>query len=128
LWGSERGKTVASLNLMKIIEPKDKSPKPAFAQTVQTDKHERIARQSLHDMVVFHDTLVAEITTLKTEEAQGIAIDCEMLDKMIFVREKYEYAMNGFRELDINSERNALIALGDAMLDLMRLLHKRKDN
>ena len=98
----------------------------SFASSTGKEKNERIARDALRDLMLFNNTLETELQSLKLSAQKDASTDQLLIDKMTFVKEKYNYAMAGFKAFDDEMERFALTALADAIQDLMFYLHKRK--
>ena len=106
-----------------ISHPKQKND---FSQAVVSEKHERVARKSLHDMVVFNQAVEEEMQQMEHDKARGKNIDSELYERMAVVREKYKSAMTGFLQLKDNDQRHALITFADAIQDLMKYIHLRR--
>ena len=93
------------------------------------DRHARIARTSLHNLIVFHEMLEDEMRSMASERAaQGSGFDSALFDKMAVVKEKYLHVMAGLSGDDYQRERHALIDFADAVQDLMAFVHKRRDH
>lgn len=102
-----------------------KKASPGYSAAFDEQKHDRIARVCLQDMLVFHDALNQEID--KLHHAGGdISQYQALLEKMVAVREKYSHAMCNLRESKNNRECQALIAYADAIQDLMVYLHQQR--
>ena len=97
-----------------------------FTQTIATEKHERIARRSLHDIIIFHQAVEKEMQNMIAEKAKGGMFDTDLYDRMIAIHEQYKRVMTGFLELDDNSQRNALITFSDTIQDMMKYVHLRR--
>jgi hypothetical protein len=96
------------------------------SHSLMIQKHERVARESIHHIVAFSDTVEKEILKLKEAERHGQMVDGEMMEKLLRVKEKQQSAMEGMRYLDATSARHRLIEYGDAVQDLMSHIHHRK--
>lgn len=96
------------------------------AQAWSQEKHDRIARNALHDLFTFYDALEQEIARLRAQAAAFTGEESAMLERMLAVKEHYLSAMQGFGALDAQRQQNALIRLSDSLLDLMTLAHRHK--
>ena len=97
-----------------------------FAHAAVSEKHERVARQSLHDIIVFYQALEKEIQAILAKKAKGVEYDAELLERMSVVKEKYHLAMDGFLELSENEQRHVLMVFADSIQDLMKYVHGRR--
>lgn len=97
-----------------------------FAETIGKEKNARIARDALRDLMLFNNALESEMQQMMSAMQKGAQLDAQLLDKMTTAKEKYNYAMTGFKAFDDEMERYALTALADAIQDLMFYLHSRK--
>jgi hypothetical protein len=98
----------------------------SFSRTLNQEKHERIARHSLHDLVLFHEALETEIERVRALDRGNSDYIPELLEKMLIIQKQYHIVMQGFRELTAEQEQHALICFADAVLDLMKLIHKKR--
>ena len=105
---------------------KAKKIKGGFAASISLDKHERVARRSLQDIIIFYQAVEAEMQRMEAEEAKGNAIDSKLFARMTAVKEQYKRVMSGFLELDDNEQRHALITFSDTIQDLIKYIHMRK--
>ena len=92
------------------------------------ERHTRIAREALRDLMQFNNALESEMHAMMAAVSKGSWLDHALLDKMNVVRKKYGYAMSGFKSFDDEMQRFALTALADAIQDLMFYLHTRRSN
>jgi len=91
------------------------------------EKHERLARSMLHDLIVFYEALEQEMDRLRERERQGIAIDMMLYRYMEKVQAAYQVAIDGFRTFDVDHQRNLLIVFADAVQDMITHIHKRRE-
>jgi hypothetical protein len=99
-----------------------------FADLVGKEKYDRIARDSLRDLMLFNNALESEMHTLRLAEQKGGKIDQQLMQKMHFAQDKYNYAMSGFKAFDDDMQRYALIALADAIQDLMIYFNSKRSH
>lgn len=97
-----------------------------FAESIGKEKNSRIARDALRDLMLFNNALETEMQSIMSSAQKGAKIDPMLVDKMTTVKDKYNYAMTGFKAFDDDMERYALTSLADAIQDLMFYLHNRK--
>lgn len=97
-----------------------------FAESIGKEKNARIARDALRDLMLFNNALESEMQSMMSAVQKGAQLDHLMFDKMTVVKDKYNYAMSGFKAFDDEMERFALTSLADAIQDLMFYLHSRK--
>ena len=97
-----------------------------FAQAVSSEKHERIARRSLQDIIIFYQAVEKEMQKMWSDQAKGLAYDVKLLERLSAVKEQYKRVMTGFLELDDKSQHHALITFSDTIQDLMKYMHMRK--
>jgi hypothetical protein len=97
-----------------------------FAETIGREKDERIARESLRDLILFNNALEMEMKNMLAAAQKGAALDDDMMGKMTSVKDKYNYAMSGLTAFDDETERCAFLALADAIQDLMAYLHLKR--
>ena len=98
----------------------------SFTESMTKEKNSRIARDALRDLMLFNNALESELQAINAAAQKGSTVDAELLRKMTTVKEKYNYAMSGFKAFDDEMERFALTSLADAIQDLMFYLHNRK--
>jgi hypothetical protein len=103
-----------------------KKEKHGFTQAIASEKSERVARRSLHDIVVFHQAIEADMQRMLEAKANGSGFDTDLFERMAVVQEHYKRVMTGFLELDDNSQRNALITFADTIQDLLKYIHIRR--
>lgn len=99
-----------------------------FADHIGQEKDQRIARQSLRDLMLFNNALESELKHLHTQEKSGAQLDKKLIEKMQLVKEKYTYAMSGFKAFDDDMQRSALTALAESIKDLMIYLNARRSH
>lgn len=104
----------------------DRDKESSFTRALSQEKHERTARHSLHDLVLFNEALEVEIGRVRALDAGDSEYIPELLEKMLLVQGQYHTVMRGFRELGAEQEHHALIGFADAILDLMKLIHKKR--
>jgi hypothetical protein len=97
-----------------------------FSRGISREKHERIARNSLYDMFAFYETLEKEISRIGEIPTKLSPTETEILQRMLAVQEHYLTAMKGFKELGAETQQHALVRFSDALLDMMKILHKHK--
>lgn len=94
-----------------------------FIEALHNEKHERLARNALHDLLAFHDQLEAEILRFSDPTCTS-SMEQEVLHRMKQVRACYNEVMQGFRELETGMQQYALVRFSDALLDLMKLVNR----
>ena len=99
-----------------------------FSRSVNREKHDRIARNSLYDMFAFYETLEKEISRMGEIPTRLTLTETEILGRMLAVQEHYLAAMKGFQELGAETQQHALVRFSDALLDMMKILHKHKEH
>src|SRR5688572_21016360 len=111
---------------------KDKSlpPQPAtntmtHTSAVAQEKHDRMARKSLQDMLHFSDMLESEITRLQAQQDRD-AKEQELLQRMLITKSKFDLAMRAMREPDSDASRHALIRFADSVQDIIAFIHRDK--
>jgi hypothetical protein len=97
--------------------------KSGFTQAISSEKHERIARRSLLDIVSFYQMVEQEMQDMQKARASGADYDEALLERMSLVADQYKRVMSGFLELDDNSQRHALIEFADVAQDLVKYIH-----
>lgn len=97
-----------------------------FAETIGKEKNARIASEALRDLMLFNNALESELQQMMSAMQKGAALDHQLLDKMSAAKDKYNYAMSGFKAFDDEMQRFALTSLADAIQDLMFYIHSRK--
>lgn len=97
-----------------------------FSDTLGKEKHIRIAHDAVRDLMLFNNALETEVQSMMVAAQKGARLDQKLLDKMTIVKEKYNYAMSGFKAFDDDMQRYALTALADAIQDLMFYLHNKR--
>lgn len=97
-----------------------------LAESVGKEKNARIARDALRDLMLFNNALESEMHNMMLSVQKGVKLDQQLVDKMTVVKDKYNYAMTGFKAFDDEMQRFALTALADAIQDLMFYLHGRR--
>jgi hypothetical protein len=108
------------------VPPFGKKLTTGFAEATSREKNDRIARESLRDLMLFNNSLEIEMKNMTLASRNGMAPDQELFNKMSAVQEKYHYAMSGLKVLDDDNERCAFISLADAIQDLMTYIHQRR--
>ncbi len=101
-------------------------PDDGFSETISQERHARVARDSMRDLMLFHNALESEIQALQSLADKGQPIDKKLLSLMSGVKEKYDYAMSGLKTLHADLECFALCSLADSIQDLMCYVHNRK--
>lgn len=97
-----------------------------FTQVISSEKHERIARRSLLDIVSFYQVVEQEIQDIEKAQAKGMPHDAALFERMLLVKDQYKRVMTGFLELDDNSQRHSLIEFADVAQDLVKYIHMRR--
>lgn len=96
----------------------------ADADNAPPDRHARIARASLHNLIAFYELLDEEMAAMMRDHTEhGTALDKELFDRMVAVKEKYLHVMCGLTDDDYRRERHVLIGFADAVQDLMAYVH-----
>ena len=103
-----------------------KKEKSGFIRAIASEKHERTARRSLHDIVAFYQLVEKEIRRLNADKIKGRTFDGDMYKRLALVQGQYKHVMKGFLELDDNRQRHALVTFADTIQDLMKYIHSRK--
>jgi len=114
--------TLANVNTMIAS---DKEQGSRSIQTLNQEKHERIARNSLYDMFIFHEALEKEILRLNTLPTKLTETEAELLACMLAVQKHYHAALKGFKELSVEMQQHAVVRLSDSLIDLMKILHRK---
>lgn len=91
-----------------------------------TPQDQAIAKNLLRDLMMFNNSLQAEMYKLRSDAAKGINIDHALYEKMFQVQNKYDYAMTGFKAFDEETEKRALKALSESIEDLMLYMNNGK--
>ena len=112
---------------LPVSEFGKKNPQ-GFTGIVGREKYERIAHDGLRDFMLFNNALESEMHALRLAEKNGHEIDRKLMGIMRAVQEKYHYAMSGFNAFDDDMQRYAMIALADAIQDLMIYLGSRRNH
>lgn len=97
-----------------------------FTNVIASEKHERAAQRSLHEIIVFYQSVAKEMQRMLQDKAKGQAIDMDLFACMENVQKQYKNVIKGFLEKDDNGQRDALITYADAIQDLMKQMHMRK--
>jgi hypothetical protein len=108
--------------------PAGKNFAQEFADTMSKEKDARIARDALRDLMLFNNSLESEMQRINATAENGGVHDAKLMSKMALVKEKYNYAMSGFKAFDDEMERFALTSLADAIQDLMFYLHNKRSH
>jgi len=104
----------------------EKREQSAFTRAIASEKHERVARRSLYDIVTFQQVVETEIREMNLEKAKGHPVDAEMYEQLAKVQGQYKHAMQGLLEQDDSGQRHALVTFADAIQDLMKYIYSRK--
>jgi len=96
-----------------------------FLEALHHEKHDRLARNALQDMLAFHEELEAEIVRF-SDPACTSGMEQEVLHRMIQVRECYHEVMQGFLRQETEAQQHVLVRFSDALLDLMKLVNRYK--
>lgn len=94
-----------------------------FSNVAGAERHARVARDSLRDLIMFNRTLEEETHRLLAEKKKGATIDQELLSKMTAAKDTYLGAMQALKESGDERSANAMIILADAIQDLMAYIH-----
>lgn len=103
----------------------DSGKNPGFMESVQQEKHDRLARNALHSLFNFCDELEGEMERLQAIAPQSAA-EQQLYEYMLKAHTCYQQAMQGFRTTATEAQHHALVCLSDALLDLMKLLNRQK--
>ena len=90
--------------------------------------NDHLARHALRDLMLFNNAVESELKTLRERERTGTKPDASLMEKMQHVKDKYNYAMSGFKAFDDDMQKNALAALADAISDLMLYVQARRSH
>ena len=90
--------------------------------------NDHLARHALRDLMLFNNAVESELKTLREHERTGNKPDTSLMEKMQRVKDKYNYAMSGFKAFDDETQRSALSALADAISDLMVYIQARRSH
>lgn len=85
----------------------------------------RMARHALHDMFDFYDELTTEIARFEAVPQKN-RFEQEIYNHMCSVKECYHNAMRDIRHDAEDVRQHALICFSDALLDLMKSIHRQK--
>ena len=97
--------------------------KSRFLDALHNEKHDRLARNALHDLIAFHEQLEAEIGRF-SDPACASCLEQEVLQRMQHVKDCYDDVMLGFREQETGVQQHTLVRFSDALLDLMKLVNR----
>ena len=89
------------------------------------DKHRRMARNALYDLFDFYEALEREITRFQAAEQKN-TIEQEILSRLLHARDCYQQAMCDLRDAADDKKQHALIRFSDALLDVMKAIHRQK--
>lgn len=104
-----------------------KMPSPdSFSGAVHHEKHERLARESLRELLRFRDSLGKEIARLQASFGNHTESDTKILSYMQISTDLYDEAMEAMRAGQGNEGRIALIKFADSVQDLMAYVHKMR--
>lgn len=109
---------------MNLVTKKQKYT-DGFTQSFNQDKHSRMARNALHDMFDFFANLEKEISRFE-QEKEKTAADQKVLESMHEVRNCYQQTMLDLKEEAQDIKQHALTRFSDALLDLMKAIHRQK--
>ena len=116
---------MGSVNAMRVDNDQ---PGSQFSQAISQEKHDRIARNSLYDMFTFYEELEKEIARIGAIPTKLTPSETEILERMLAAQEHYLTAMQGFKELTAELQQHALMRFSDALLDLMKIMHKHREH
>jgi hypothetical protein len=117
-----------STQTANVIPGFGKKMPQVFSNIANQDNFPDIARESIRDLMLFNNALESERKRLEELQKKGKLIDPLLIQKMTAVKEKYNYAMSGFKAFDDDMTRYALLALADAIGELMRYMHTFRGN
>ncbi len=105
----------------------DKNNNSKHSSTVAKEKHERLARSSLHDLLHFSAVLDDEIIRLQNNKNPD-AKEQGLLQRMLATKGKFDLAISGMKSSDNDAGRHALICFADSVQDIIAFIHKDRLN
>lgn len=96
-----------------------------FPEFVNQQKNDRVARESLQELLRFNDALDSEINRLK-QNTNNTEIDVQMLQYMTTSKSLFENAMQSMRIKNGDQGRLAFIQFADSVQDMMGYIHKMR--
>ena len=112
-----RGIDLASTDI-KIVSNEKKG---SILKAISQEKNERVARTSLHDIMIFQQSMEKEIKKL---EQSGT--DTDLLKRMMKVKDHYQKVKFSFAGTDDENLRHSFIAYADALQDLITHIYRRR--
>jgi len=109
----------------KTMVSVDSNSYKRFSETLNEEKDKRIAQEFLHDIVISYKTLEDEMQRMMAADKKGESLDKQLFAIMVTVKEKYMQALHALRENE-DRARHALIAMADAVQDLMTYMHRQR--
>jgi hypothetical protein len=97
-----------------------------FSESVNLQKNDRMARDSLRELLRFNEALDNEIARLKTDVMSHSETDAQMLRYMVTSKGLFETAMQTMRTKNGDQGRLAFIQFADSVQDLMGYIHKMR--
>jgi hypothetical protein len=94
-----------------------------FTESVNLQKSDRLARESLRELMYFGEALDNEISRMQASES---ASDPQMLHYMTASKAYFNDAMQAMRHSSGEAGRLALIKFADSVQDLMGYIHKMR--
>ena len=99
---------------------------PGIAESIGSQADEKLVRQSLRDIMMFHNALETEMRNMLTDVRGGKPLDRDLFDRMTEVKEKYNYAMSGLKAFNDEMQRLAFVALAASIQELMVFIQARR--
>ena len=110
---------------MKKADMDKDSKSTGFIEAIHLEKHDRLARNALHEIFTFYDQMSEEMQRLMATAPQS-AQEQQLLESMQRVDNCYHSAMDSLRETNNELQHNALVRFSDAIIDLMTLLNRQR--
>lgn len=93
-----------------------------FTDSINNQKNDRLARESLQELLSFNEALEHEIARLKNSKS----VDQQMLQYMNNSKSLFDAAMEAMRTQSGEQGRLALIQFADSVQDMMGYIHKMR--
>src|SRR5690606_27359680 len=108
----------------RMVTNKDTPGAESFSDSINNQKHERLARASLQELLRFNDALDSEISKFKNGALENVPTDMQMMQYMQTSKTLFDEAMRAMRGANGEEGRLALIKFADSVQDLMGYIHK----
>ncbi len=97
-----------------------------FSENINLQKNDRLARDSLRELLRFNEALDNEIARLRTNMTSHSETDAQMLHYMLASKGLFEAAMQSMRMQNGERGRLAFIQFADSVQDMMGYIHKMR--